>query len=195
MNTPERTPTKPRRRTGWPGRALLWTALLSLLPLFTECINDQETDPEKETLVHAGGTAPDFTVEMLDGSQLTLSDLRGKVVLLTFWASWCPTCQEEMAVVEEQIIERFAGRPFVFLPVARAESREEVAGYFDREGFDFPAGCDSDGTIYARYASSYIPRHYVIDLDGTVSYQSVDYDEEKFAALIVSIEATIRTAQ
>ncbi|HIW66436.1 MAG TPA: TlpA family protein disulfide reductase [Candidatus Alistipes intestinipullorum] len=185
-------PTPRPPRPGWHGIMLL----LSLVVLFPGCILDKDAvDPEKETLVHAGDTAPDFTVEMLDGSQLTLSDLRGKVVLLTFWASWCPTCQEEMAVVEEQIIERFAGRPFVFLPVARAESREEVAGYFDREGFDFPAGCDSDGTIYARYASSYIPRHYVIDPDGTVSYQSVDYDEEKFAALIVSIEATIRTAQ
>lgn len=180
------------RLPAWPGMfAVAAAALLSAI-LPTGCISDEQEDPEAATIIRAGDTAPDFTVEMLDGSRLRLSDLQGRVVLLTFWASWCPTCQAEMEVVEEQIIERFAGAPFSFLPVSRAESREEVAAYMEQEGFSFPVGLDPDGQIYGLYATSYIPRHYVIAPDGTVVYQSVDYDPAKFSTLLAAIETALR---
>lgn len=162
--------------------------------LLAGCIIDNPESPEETTVIRAGDPAPDFTTEMLDGSRQRLSDLRGQVVLLTFWASWCPTCQAEMQVVGEQIIERFADAPFTFLPVSRAESRDEVLAYMEQEGYTFPVGLDPDGQIYGLYATSYIPRHYVIDPDGTVVYQSVDYDTEKFSALLAAIEAALRDA-
>lgn len=171
--------------------ALVSAVAVSVAPL-AGCISDNQEDPEAATIIRAGDTAPDFTVEMLDGSRQRLADLQGRVVLLTFWASWCPTCQAEMEVVGEQIIERFAGAPFSFLPVSRAESREEVAAYMEQEGFSFPVGLDPDGQIYGLYATSYIPRHYVIDPDGTVVYQSVDYDPAKFSALLAAIETALR---
>ncbi len=68
------------------------------------------------TLVEVGDTAPDFVVGMFDGTQVRLSELRGKVVLLNFWATWCPPCRAELARVGTDVIERFAGRDFVFLP-------------------------------------------------------------------------------
>lgn len=177
-----------------PGRWLLMAVAAMSASLLAGCIIDNPESPEETTVIRAGDPAPDFTTEMLDGSRQRLSDLRGQVVLLTFWASWCPTCQAEMQVVGEQIIERFADAPFTFLPVSRAESRDEVLAYMEQEGYTFPVGLDPDGQIYGLYATSYIPRHYVIDPDGTVVYQSVDYDTEKFSALLAAIEAALRDA-
>lgn len=80
------------------------------------------------TLVGVGAAAPDFTVELFDGGELTLSSLRGKVVLLNFWATWCPPCREELARVQTELIDRFAGRDFLFLPVSRGEERNAASG-------------------------------------------------------------------
>lgn len=189
MMTGFRYRTSLRPRPGW--RRLLAAAVLSA-SLLAGCIRDGQEDPEAATVIRAGDTAPDFTVELLDGSRQRLSDLQGRVVLLTFWASWCPTCQAEMEVVGEQIIDRFAGAPFTFLPVSRAESRDEVCAFMERNGYSFSVGLDPDGQIYGLYATNYIPRHYVIAPDGTVVYQSVDYDREKFSTLLAAIEAALR---
>ena len=86
----------------------------------------EEEMPVEATRVQVGDMAPDFTVEMFDGSRTTLSSLRGKVVLLNFWATWCPPCRKELKRVQHDVIDRFAGRDFVFLPVSRGEKREAV---------------------------------------------------------------------
>ncbi|MCI7139670.1 TlpA disulfide reductase family protein [Alistipes sp.] len=143
------------------------------------------------TLVEAGDVAPDFVVGMFDGSQVRLSDLRGKVVLLNFWATWCPPCRAEMARVGTDVIERFAGRDFVFLPLSRGEARSDVAAFREKNGYDFPMGLDSTETVYGLYASNYIPRNFLIDREGKVVATSVGYDAAEFDELIRTIEKTL----
>ena len=149
------------------------------------------TETESTTLVKAGKKAPDFTVEMFDGSRVSLAQLRGKVVLLNFWATWCPPCREELTRVQKDIIDRFAGKDFVFLPVSRGEERAAVAAFREKTGYTFPMGLDSTRTVYDRYASNYIPRNFLIDRKGNVVLASVGYDEEEFDALIRTIEKTL----
>ena len=169
-----------------------WLAFGLLLLLAVGCIRDEESDDiAATTLVHAGEQAPDFTVTMLDGSTTTLSALRGKVVLLTFWNTWCPECGREMAVVQQEIIDRFAGKPFVFLPVSRGEKRETVEAFREKTGYTFPMGLDSARTVYDRYATDYIPRNFLIDKQGKVILATVGYDDEEFDALIRTIEKTL----
>ena len=165
-------------------------AVIFLLPA-GETPKEAETQTESTTLVKAGDTAPDFTVELFDGSQVTLSSLRGKVVLLNFWATWCPPCRQELTRVQEDIIDRFAGKPFVFLPVSRGEKRETVASFREKTGYTFPMGLDSARTVYDRYASNYIPRNFLIDKEGKVVLATVGYDDGEFDDLIRTIEKTL----
>ena len=146
---------------------------------------------EATTLAKQGTVAPDFTVEMFDGKPIKLSDLRGKVVLVNFWATWCPPCREELTRVQKEIIDRFAGEEFVFLPISRGEEEHTVAAFRKRMGYTFPMGLDPDQRIFRRYATNYIPRNFLIDREGKVVLASIGYDKAEFAHLVQTIEKTI----
>ncbi|MBQ2423564.1 MAG: TlpA family protein disulfide reductase [Alistipes sp.] len=146
---------------------------------------------EASTIAKQGTMAPDFTVELFDGKTLKLSELRGKVVLVNFWATWCPPCREELTRVQKEIIDRFAGKEFVFLPISRGEEYNTVAAFRKRMGYDFTMGLDPDQKIFRRYATNYIPRNFLIDRDGKVVLASIGYDKAEFAHLIETIEKTI----
>ena len=118
--------------------------------------------------------------------------VKGKVVLLNFWATWCPPCRAELARVQKDIINRFKGKPFVFLPVSRGDSREAVEAFRNKMGYTFPMGLDSDSTLYRKYAKTYIPRNFLIDKSGRVVKASVGYNAEEFDELIKLIDKTIK---
>lgn len=158
----------------------------------TEAKAQERPTQEQATLVKSGEVAPDFTVTMFDGSTVKLSDLKGKVVLLNFWATWCPPCRAELARVQKDIINRFKGKPFVFLPVSRGDSREAVEAFRNKMGYTFPMGLDSDSTLYRKYAKTYIPRNFLIDKSGRVVKASVGYNAEEFDELIKLIDKTIK---
>mgnify|MGYP002511502161 FL=1 len=146
---------------------------------------------DASTIVKEGMEAPDFTVEMFDGKSIRLSDLRGKVVLVNFWATWCPPCREELTRVQADIIDRFAGKEFVFLPISRGVELQNVAAFRKRMGYTFPMGLDPDQKIFRRYAKNYIPRNFLIDAEGKVVLASIGYDKAEFEHLIKTIEKTL----
>ncbi len=155
-----------------------------------------EADSEEElalaaTIAKAGSEAPDFTVEMVDGRTITLSELRGKVVLVNFWATWCPPCREELKRVQADLIDRFAGRDFLFLPISRGEERAVVERFLTKMEYTFPVGLDTDQSIYNRYASNYIPRNFLVGRDGKVVVAETGYEPEQFEALLQYIEKTL----
>lgn len=171
-------------------------AVIFLLPTgetpAAQAAEQTEPDIEGTTLVKAGMEAPDFSVELFDGGTLTLSELKGKVVWLNFWATWCPPCRAELKRVQTDIVDHFAGQEFLFLPISRQDTREQVAAFREQNGYTFTMGLDPDRAIYDRFASNYIPRNFLIDQQGRVVMTSVGYEPEEFEAMIRKAEELLK---
>ena len=135
---------------------------------------------EATNIVKLHDLAPDFTVKMLDGTRYTLSDLtaEGKVVMITFWATWCPPCRQELSHMQEAIFDRYKGTDLVVLPISRGEEPGKVRALLKKMGITFNVGLDQTEQIYHSYATNYVPRTYVIDRNGRVAYLGLGYDEE-----------------
>lgn len=135
---------------------------------------------EATNIVKLHDLAPDFTVQMLDGTRYTLSDLTadGKVVMVTFWATWCPPCRQELSHMQKAIFDRYKGTDLVVLPISRGDDPNKVRSLLDKMGITFNVGLDQSQDIYRLYATNYIPRTYIIDRNGRVAYFAVGYDEE-----------------
>ena len=154
-------------------------------------VENEPDDLAETTLINAGDIAPDFAVEMLDGSKVTLSALQGKPTLLIFWATWCPPCRLELSKLQEHIIDRYGDKINV-LPISRGEERAKVEEYISKMGYTFAVGLDGDQSIYRKYATNYIPRCFVIDAKGKVLYSGVGYDEAIAKEVEQNIEKALR---
>ena len=142
--------------------------------------------------VKTGDNVPDFTVTMFDGKKIQMKELKGKVVLLNFWATWCPPCRQELTRVGKDIIERFKNDNFVFLPVSREENHETLLKFREKTGYTFPMGMDPERKIYSLFADQEIPRNYLIDKSGKIIKIEIGYEESVFNLLIKEIEELLK---
>ena len=139
---------------------------------------------DENTLVKPGDMVPDFTVRMVDGSSVEMKSLRGKVVLVNFWATWCPPCRAEFVRIPAEIVERFKGEDFVLLAISREESLETVTKFREETGYTFPMGIDPERKIYDLFAKTSIPRNYLVGKEGRIVVSEMGYTPEKFDELI-----------
>lgn len=135
----------------------------------SEEIEEIETEPfeQPEERAEVGYTAPDFSVELLTGETVKLSDYRGKAVLLNFWATWCPPCVSEMPDIQK-ISEAFSG-DLVVIAVNLSEQKNKVNGFISEKKYTFNVGLDVDASIQAKYPTEYIPYTIIIDANGVIT--------------------------
>jgi peroxiredoxin len=120
--------------------------------------------------VEIGFMAPDFTLKTIDGESITLSSLRGKVVLLNFWATWCPPCQEEMPAFQN-IHEEFKDDSFIIISITTEAGSEmdNVIAFRENYNLTFSILLDENGSVNQRYYVDALPRTLLITTDGVIN--------------------------
>lgn len=113
--------------------------------------------------IAVGELAPDFTLKNLSGEEVSLSDYRGKIVLINFWATWCKWCDIEMPDLQKLNDEN---DDVVVLAVDVEEDIEDVKAYIEKGGYDFEVVLDSDGFINRTYLVNGLPNSYFVDKEG-----------------------------
>lgn len=151
----------------------------------------QGQSKDKNTKVFVGDRVPDFRVEMTDGTVVDINDLRGKVVLLNFTATWCSPSRTEMATVQEKLLGKYSEDDFVFLVISREESLEDLMEYKRAYGFHQPIGLDLDRRIYSKFADITVPRNYLIDRKGKVILVNRNFNPFKWRKIRRAIEKEI----
>ncbi|MBL0387639.1 redoxin domain-containing protein [Tumebacillus sp. ITR2] len=121
---------------------------------------------KEPTVLEVGQAAPDFQLETLDGHKVQLSDYKGKVVLLNFWASWCEPCRQEMPDIEKAY-ETYKDQGLVVLGANLQENNVSIKGFADNMGMTFPILMDKDGKLAVQtYKVKPIPTSFFIDQNG-----------------------------
>jgi len=110
----------------------------------------------------------DFTLDDLAGNKVKLSSFQGKVVLLNFWATWCPPCRAEMPSMEKLFQSLRDNPDFVFLAVDSQEDPKTVKTFIEKNKYHFPVLLDENGAVTAQYSVRAYPTTYVIDRQGRV---------------------------
>lgn len=143
-------------------------------------------------IVKVGEQMPAFTITHDNGVRTPSSSLKGKVVLINFFATWCPPCQKELAEVQKTLWPKYKdNKNFALLVIGRKHTDAELQVYNEKKGFTFPLYPDKNRSVYGAFAKNLIPRSYLIDRTGKVIYATKGYTEEEFADLMKRIEAAL----
>jgi peroxiredoxin len=127
---------------------------------------DSSYNPSSVPLIAKGLRAPNFSLPGLDGRMVSLTDYKGKVVLLNIWATWCPPCVEEMPSMEK-LYQELQGEGFEILAVSIDESgAQDMLPFMKKHKLSFPALIDSKGTLKELYQTTGVPESFIIDKDG-----------------------------
>lgn len=162
-------PTKENRSIRW-SNVLLWTAVIGLLALLGwGLLNSTKPRPE------AGQIAPDFELAFYNGyeweglSQSALSDMRGHVVVLNFWASWCTPCRMEADLLESTWL-KYKDQGVIFLGVTYADVEPNALDFLEEFSISYPNAPDLRSVISADYEITGVPETFFIDQEGEIAY-------------------------
>lgn len=173
-------------------RFLLFTLAISLACILfgqtTEKANDYQY------IVKVGDIAPDFEMNLPSDEIVKLSDLRGKVVMLQFTASWCGVCRKEMPHIESEIWQKHKDNPeFALYGIDLDEPAETVVQFAKKTGVTYPIGLDPKASIFKLYAEERagVTRNIIIDRDGKIVMLTRLFKEEEFNEMVKHINSLL----
>ncbi len=151
-------------------KRLIVLSLLMLAVVSAGCSKKEEAGRAKGRAVKVveGSMAPDFEAKDLAGKEVKLSDLRGKVVLVNFWATWCPPCREEIPSMM-MLNQSMAGKPFQMIALSIDEGgKAAIEQFFAKSGQSLPAYLDGEQKVAGRYGITGVPETFVVDKKGVI---------------------------
>ncbi len=157
---------------------------LVLCILCGSVINAQDTsiDSNRGYHVKVGDLAPDLTLSLITGETISLTDLKGKVIVLQFTASWCSVCRKEMPHLENEIWLPNKNKDFILIGIDYDESFEKVYDFVQQMKVTYPMALDPNGNHFNQFAypKSGITRNVVIDQEGRIAFLTRLYDAKEF---------------
>lgn len=164
------------------------TLAFMLLMLISSCTG---TDGRMKTMI--GQPAPGFSATTLGGETFQLADLRGCVVWVNFFATWCGPCMTELPRLQREVWDRWeANREFMLLAIGREHNLADLSGFRAQHKFSLPLVADPEREIFNRYARKSIPRNYIIDREGRIVHQSLGYGPDDFGHMVTLVEQLLR---
>ncbi len=142
----------------------------------------QNSSSDRGYIVKIGDIAPDFTINEAGGTSYRLSDLRGKVVMLQFTASWCSVCRKEMPFIEKEIWQAKKDDGFVLVGIDRDEPSNKVLKFKQDMKITYPLALDPGASIFGMYAEKEagVTRNVIIDRSGRIIFLTRLYDKHEF---------------
>lgn len=145
------------------------------------------------TLAKKGSQAPDFTFETSPGVEANLSDYKGKVILITFFATWCGPCRQELPHIDKEVYQPNRNNPaFILLTFGREHDWKTVNTFRSDQKFTMPLYPDAGRKIFSMFAGQNIPRNFLIGKDGKIRYSSVGFNKQEFAKLKAEIGKALK---
>ncbi|MBQ7350173.1 MAG: TlpA family protein disulfide reductase [Bacteroides sp.] len=139
-----------------------------------------------------GEALPGFELKSSVYGNVKPADLKGKVVLVSLFATWCGPCQKELAEVQSTLWPKYKdNKNFVMLVIGREHTDEQLQKYNERKKFTFPLYPDPKREVFSLFAEKSIPRAYLFGKDGKLIYSSVGYTAEEFQKLMETIEKAL----
>jgi len=132
----------------------------------------------ESSLVQIGDPMPDFVVTDADGATFSIHEARGKVIVISFFATWCGPCIAELPHIDKIWKKHRDVKRFQLLVIGREESMDSVRGFRATNGYSFPIAADPDRKIYSLVAKELIPRTIVVSGDGVIVYSKIGFYEE-----------------
>ncbi len=194
-------PKRKKMRRAWIGAILAMIALAAALMLWlpSRTVSMAAAAPDdmagyfrKAGVIKIPRIPPpvDFALADLNGRQVRLSDFKDRVVLLSFWTTWCPDCRVEMPALEN-LHQRFKDRAFVMLAVDLRESSKTVQHFFDDQRLSFTALLDNDGQVARSFGIRSIPTTFIIDQGGGMIGKAIGSRKWDGSAVVALFEQLI----
>lgn len=158
-------------------------------------VQQAQAQNEIESYTKVGQAMPSVAVTDLDGANFKTDQLKGKVILVNFWATWCPPCLEEMPRLEKEVWQNFKSSDFAMVAIAREQSEQEISAFRKKYNYTFPMASDLNRTVYKLFGSGGIPRSYVIGTDGKILFQTVGYNPAEFNEMKEIIAKELKNIQ
>ncbi len=168
-------------------RIIEYIFLIATILAFCACNTISEELPtyEETSIIAVGDSAPDFTTTLINGSDITLSELRGQVVLLVFFSHTCPDCKalfNDMSAAKSD----FEESKVRVLAISRGGEENEIREYISSNNYWFDTAVDSTKEIYNMYATMYVPRTYLINSEGTVIHTTIEYSKSHITDILAA---------
>ncbi len=127
--------------------------------------------PETKAIA-SGDRAPEFSLKTMSGGSVNLADLSGKVVMVHFWATWCPPCVEEIPTLD-RLYRQLMGKDFMMLAVSEDDDGAAVASFFQQNRLNLPVLMDTGSEVARLYGTYKLPETYIVDRQGVVRYKAI----------------------